>query len=221
MRNTKLSILTLEVLLSAAIGIFVGGVGYRSWTEYMKRHVQKLTDPADPKLKPLFNELDQAAWLWLQQVFPEHKILLKIPLIRFLSGGSVDFQSLAQIKGIYCTFTVCTSHGRVVGCVDVAGAKAIHVSLRQLKKKLFENFGLAYTVLAVDELPSPQALRAVFLNEAMPLVPLMEDYDTSQSSLDFEPSTVHAELDTVANVRHSLHSKLDSNRKLRTSRMSA
>jgi hypothetical protein len=153
----------------------------------------------------------------LQQIFPEHKILLKIPLLRFLSGGSVDFQSLLQIKGIYCTFTVCSPQGRVIGCVDVAGAKAIQVSRRDFKKKLFEKFGLAYTVLAVDELPSPEALRAVFLNEAMPLIPILDASDMSHSSLAFEFSTVHAELDPVANVRHNLHSKLETNRKMRPS----
>jgi hypothetical protein len=146
---------------------------------------------------------------------------LKIPLLRFLSGDSVDSQSLIQIKGIYCTFTVCSSQGRVVGCIDVAGAKAIQVSRRNFKKKLLEKFGLAYTVLAVDELPSPEALRAVFLNEAMPLIPVLDVYDTSHSSLAFEFSTARAELDPVANVRHNLHTQLDTNRKMRPSGLAA
>lgn len=212
-----MSILTLDFFLAAMLGIFVGIVGYRGYLDFSTRQAQKLPDHAAPKLKSLFNELDQAAWLWLQQVFPEHKILLKIPLLRFLSGGSVDLQSLVQFKGIYCTFTVCSAQGRVVGCIDVAGARPIHVNRRDFKKKLFEKFGLAYTVLAVDELPSPEALRAVFLNEAMPLIPILDAYDTSHSSLAFELSTVHAELDPVANVRHNLHTKLDTNRKMRPS----
>ncbi len=211
----------LEILLAAVMGIFVGVVGYRGWLQIGARKAQTLPEHTDPKLKPLFNELDQAAWLWLHQVFPEHKILLKIPLLRFLSGGSVDVQSLVQIKGLYCTFTVCSTQGRVLGCIDVAGVKAIPKSQRDLKKRLFETFGLAYTVLAVDELPSPEAMRAVFLNEAMPLIPIMEDYDTSHSSLAFEFSTPHALLDPVANVRHNLHSKLDTNRKLRPAGLSA
>lgn len=221
MRSTKLSILTLDVLLPAVVGLVVGGLGYRSWMEYRIRHVKKLTELIAPKLKPLFNELDQAAWCWLEQVFPEHKILLKIPVLRFLSGGSVDLQSLVQLKGLYCTFTVCSPHGRVVGCMDIVDAKTIQGSRRDLKKKLFQSFGLAYTVLEVDSLPSMQALRAAFLNESMPLIPLMDDSETLESSLVFESSTVHAEKDSVANVRHSLHSKLNSNRKLRPSGQAA
>ena len=108
-----------------------------------------------------------------------------------------------------------------MGCLDVAGAKEIKASRRDFKKKLFANFGLAYTVLAVDELPSPEALRAVFLNEAMPLIPFLDDYDTSHSSLAFESSTVQAMLDPVASVRHNLHAKLDTNRKMRPSGLPA
>jgi hypothetical protein len=216
-----MSILTMDVLLAAAMGISGGVVGCRGWAGLRRRQMNKLPDHGDLKLRPLFNELDQAAWLWLQHVFAEHKILIKVPLVRFLSGGTADFQSLVQIKGMYCTFTVCSSQGRVLGCIDVVGAKAIHESQRELKKKLFETFGLAYTVLTVDELPSPEAMRAVFLNEAMPLIPFVEDYDTSHSSLAFEFSTAQNLLDPVANVRHNLHTKLDTNRKLRPSGLAA
>jgi hypothetical protein len=203
-----LAIFTLEILITAVLGAVVGWVGYQGWAAFKKSKAEQLPAHGDLKLRPLFNELD-------------HKVLLKVPLVRFLSGGSADFQSLVPIKDIYCTFTVCSSQGRVVGCLDVAGAKEIKASRRDFKKKMFANFGLAYTVLAVDELPSPEALRAVFLNEAMPLIPFLDDYDTSHSSLAFESSTVQAMLDPVASVRHNLHAKLDTNRKMRPSGLPA
>ena len=64
-----------------------------------------------------------------------------------------------------CTFTICASDGSVVGCADVPDHNGLKASHRDLKKKLFEECGVTYAVLNVNQLPTLEALRAVFLGD--------------------------------------------------------
>jgi hypothetical protein len=178
----------------------------------------------------LFSEVDRSVWLWLQEVFPEHEVLVKVPVVRFLSGNSNDLKMLIRIKDIYCSFTVCSSKGKVIGCIDVPGPQGLKASRYELKKKLFEDCDLPYALLGANKLPTREALRAVFLKEIEPLIPSLSRFEASRSSdvsefpMTEAPVThppvgiesVQADgFDSVANVRNNLHIKLDGNRKIR------
>lgn len=220
-----MDIFALEILATALLGAVVGTVGYRVWVTHKKKNEKRFPDRWSLKLRPLFSDTDRTVWLWLRQVFPEHEVLVKVPVVRFLSGSPEDLKALIQIKDVYCSFTLCKPHGRVIGCIDVPGAKGLKASRRDLKQKLFEHCGLSYAVVGLDDLPTHEALRAIFLTEAMPLIPTTSQFEASPLSQvsEFPVSEVPADIklaqtaghDSVANVRNSLHIRLDGNRKRR------
>jgi Protein of unknown function (DUF2726) len=228
-----LDIVALEILTVVLLGAAVGFACYREWAKHKKKDEKQLPVDWDLRLRPLFSDVDRTVWLWLKQVFPEHEVLVKVPVIRFLSGTSDDLKALIQIKDVYCSFTVCSPRGRVIGCIDVPGPKGLKASRRDLKKNLFDSCGLPYAVLGANDLPTYEALRAVFLKEAMPLIPVNSKFEPSHSSQVSEfpaseaapeampdlgaPGT--ASIDAVSDVRNNLHFKLDNNRKRRLAAM--
>ena len=102
---------------------------------------------------------------WLQDVFHDHYVQLKVPVVRFLYPrvASEGAQSHELIKGVYCTFTIVRRGGQVVGCIDVPGLGGLKASSRDLKQKLLAECGLAYAVVLANELPPEDVLRAAFL----------------------------------------------------------
>ena len=112
---------------------------------------------------------------------------------------------------MYRTFTICASDGSVVGCVDVPGHNGLKASHRDLKKKLFEECGVAYAVLSANQLPALKALRAAFLGD-MALARPPGHGRVSTSQMPFSQIADVAPLPAL--VLSSLQSKLDHNRKI-------
>lgn len=224
-----MDILTLEILAASLLGATLGILFYRSRIVSWKKKEKQLPTHWSLRLRPIFSDVDHAVWLWLKQVFPEHEVLVKVPVLRFLSGSSGDLKAMIQIKDIYCSFTVCSPKGRVLGCIDVPGAKGLKASRRDLKKKLFESCGLPYAVFGAQDLPTHEALRTFFLNEDMPSPAITSQFEAVHSSQTSEfdeaeampviESVITAKSDDAASVRNSLHVKLDGNRKRRLAAM--
>ena len=119
--------------------------------------------PLNPR--PLTNSGERHVWHWLRTVFPDHHIMVKLPLTRFTMprerGEGQDWFDV--LSGAYCSFTVCDPLGQVVGCVDVLGPQGLSRGNRQLKQTLLAQCGIGYWVLAAESLPQADALRAEFL----------------------------------------------------------
>ncbi|MCJ7799725.1 MAG: DUF2726 domain-containing protein [Polaromonas sp.] len=131
----------------------------------------------------LANTEERKVWRWLTQSFSDHYIMIKIPVTRFTLPRSQE-QGLhwyELLSGVYCTFTVCRSDGRVVGCVDVLGPQGLSRSNRQLKQSLLSQCGIAYWVLEPDGLPSTGDIRTEFLgNEAAEAKTTEREHDEAQ-----------------------------------------
>lgn len=132
---------------------------------------------------------------WLASVFHDHLVMIKLPVLRFTSpvskdenGGNARWQEL--LAGVYCTLTVCTPNGNVVGCVDVPGKRGLNKSNRQLKETLLSDCRIAYTVVRSVNLPQAGAMRAAFLGELQ-----VEDQKEPQVTLGGD-SSFQAELDS-------------------------
>jgi hypothetical protein len=122
--------------------------------------------PLNPRV--LANTQERKVWRWLSQTFLDHHIMIKIPVIRFTMPRTKE-QGLYWYKllsGVYCTFTVCRSDGRVVGCVDVLGPRGLSRSNRHLKQTLLLQCGISYWVLEPENLPAAEEIRTEFLGEA-------------------------------------------------------
>lgn len=104
----------------------------------------------------------------MTKVFFDHHILLKLPVTRFTMPQSQD-QGQHWYKlliGVYCTFTVCTPSGQVVGCVDVPGRTGLSRANRQLKLTLLSQCSIAYWVIQSNNLPTLAEIREEFLGAA-------------------------------------------------------
>ena len=121
----------------------------------------------------LVNAEECLVWHWLCKTFPVHHVNIKIPVTRFTqplekTQGEHLFKVL---DGVYCTFTVCSPDGRVVGCADVMGATGLASRNRQFKQALLAKCGIAYCVLQPLSLPAGAAMRSDFLGETAPAEP--------------------------------------------------
>lgn len=122
--------------------------------------------PLTPRL--VANTEEQRVWTWMNKVFFDHHILLKLPVTRYTMPQSQEQGQhwYRLLSGVYCTFTVCTPGGRVVGCVDVPGHAGLSRANRQLKLTLLSQCGIAYWVLRSTNLPPLKEIREEFLGAA-------------------------------------------------------
>lgn len=131
-----------------------------------------------PKHWPLYsraivNTEEHKVWRWLSDVFNDHHIMIKMPVTRFtLSHSRESSRHLNKLlNGVYSTFTVCATDGNVVGCVDVLRDKNLPKENRHMKLTLLSQFGIAYSTINSDNLPTSEEIRFEFLGETKPTPP--------------------------------------------------
>lgn len=132
---------------------------------------------------------------WLLATFHDHMVMVKLPVLRFTApldkeknGGGEKWQDL--LGGVYCSFTVCTANGNVVGCIDVPSKRGLGKANRGLKESLLSDCRIAYTVVRAASLPKGSAMRAAFLGELE-----VEDQVQDEATRGGD-SSFHAELDS-------------------------
>ena len=154
--------------------------------------------PFDPRR--IANSDERQVWTWLRQTFPDHQVLLKLPLVRFVIPQRHEKarEWLPLLSNVYCTFTVCTTDGRVIGCIDVmARPDSLPPINRQIKETLLEQCGINYWAVLRDRMPTSETLRTEFVGG-------------DSRELDMEPpASLFVPID---NVRQRLHETLDRNR---------
>jgi hypothetical protein len=161
----------IVVLLLAALGLLAGIAGVAAYavrrsraSSHPKAH-RRLPQQWPLNPRPLANSAERRVWQWLQQVFAQHHVMVKLPLTRFTTpreqGAASDWFEV--LSGAYCTYTVCDDRGVVVGCIDLLGPRGLSRGNRQLKQTLLSQCGIGYWVLVPDSLPSAEMLRADFL----------------------------------------------------------
>lgn len=191
MNTSTFLFLCLGLLAGAALG-----VGFYVWR--LKRLAsEKMRLPSKWPLtaRVLMTNEEYEVFKWLLGIFHDHMVMVKLPVLRFTvpvskdeNGGGTRWQEL--LGGVYCSFTVCTSNGNVVGCVDVPGKRGLNKSNRQLKESLLSDCRIAYTVVRSSKLPEASAMRAAFLGEMQ-----LEDQVEAQVTRGGD-SSFHADLDS-------------------------
>lgn len=153
---------------AVAVAGIVLGVWLQTWRHQQTARKKKRI-PARWPLAPrrLANTGERTVWRWLCGAFFDQHVMIKLPVTRFTlplnQDESLDWYNL--LSGVYCTLTVCTSDGRVVGCVDVAENRNISRSNRLLKQTLLSQCGIAYWTVSSAHLPSVAEIRLEFLGE--------------------------------------------------------
>jgi hypothetical protein len=164
--------------LNVLVGLLLGALLYAWWLR--RKAGVELRSVGKWPLGPrgLVTTQEHEVWTWLRHTFQDHVVLVKVPVQRFTTpldrengkrGGKSKAQSeqlLELLNGIYTTFTVSTTDGKVVGCLDVPGKRGLSKDDFEVKEALLADCGIAYTVVRGVQLPTSIAMRAAFLGES-------------------------------------------------------
>lgn len=178
--GTWIAIGGLALLMDAGLGAMI----HAWWQKASARAHRRI-----PKHWPLRQRLiasseERKIWRWLAQAFPEHSVMVKMPVTRFTMPLSkhLGLHWFELLSGLYSTFTVTTVDGQVIGCVDVASKTRLPQKNRKLKETLLNQCGIAYMVLESLDLPSLQDIRTEFLGD-MAAMPHDRAYERSQAAI--------------------------------------
>ncbi|WP_309681168.1 DUF2726 domain-containing protein [Polaromonas sp.] len=164
--------------LAAALGALLGAVLTGWWWRKKIDKPLLLSGKLPLDARGLVTTEEHEVWTWLRHTFHDHVVMVKIPVSRFTLPRNTEKQNSLQwlelLSSIYTTFTVCTTDGRVVGCIDVPGKRGLSMDKRELKEDLLSDCGIAYTVIRDSRLPTSNAMRAAFLGEV--LIELVEEH---------------------------------------------
>ncbi|OYT93551.1 MAG: hypothetical protein CFE43_02145 [Burkholderiales bacterium PBB3] len=156
-----------SMLVSFLLGIAVGALLLMWRNKFSQRNSRRIPRQWPIKVRPFVNNREKRVWAWLAKVMFDHQILVKLPVTRFTSptnqGQAGHWYQL--LNGVYCTFTICTMDGKVIGCVDVPGPRGISLSNQTLKHTLLMQCGLHYWVVDPAHLPHLTVIRKAFLGE--------------------------------------------------------
>jgi hypothetical protein len=192
------------IFLSLLVGLVIGAaLGIGSYIRRQKQLADAKMELPDKWLltsRVLMTNEEFEVFKWLLATFDDHLVMVKLPVLRFTlplskteHGGGARWQEL--LAGIYCTFTVCTLNGSVIGCVDVPGKRGLNRNNREVKEALLSDCLIAYTVVRNASLPESSTMRAAFLGE-MPLDDQVEAQDTRGGDSGF-----HEELNSFKEKR--------------------
>ncbi|MEO6321334.1 MAG: DUF2726 domain-containing protein [Polaromonas sp.] len=167
--------------LSLLLGLTLGALLYASWLRHKVNVRQRLPDRRPLRVRKIVSGNEKEVWDWLRNCFPDHVVMVKIPILRFtmlhdtynanisanaLADANVESERwLELLNGIYTTFTISTVEGKVVGCVDVSGKPAFNKGSHELKETLLLDCRIAYVVVSALKLPTVASMRASFLGE--------------------------------------------------------
>lgn len=152
---------------------FLAGVGVGAGFLYIfqrRRARKQRRIPRDWLLavRPLVNNREKLVWVWLAKVMFDQQILVKLPVTRFTApkSGTDAAHWYHLLNGVYCSFTVCSMEGRIIGCIDVPGPQGLSsMSNQALKHNLLSHCGIHYLVVDPTNLPHLIQIRTAFLGE--------------------------------------------------------
>lgn len=109
---------------------------------------------------------EHALWQWLCREFADYPVMVKLPLLRYIALATPGDSALwhKRLSSVYCTFTVCSADGTVVGCVDLVG-EAEDRAHCYLKESILGKCGIPYVMVSPGRLPAADSLRAAFIGE--------------------------------------------------------
>lgn len=162
------------------LGGMLAGAGLAAWWLRSRQPAELVSPDVWPlAARSLMSSEDHEVLQWLKDAFHDHTVTLKVSVLRFTvptdRKNEVEARRWQELlNGVYCTFTVCTAQGLVVGCVDVPGKRGLSQIKRTMKEKLLSDCGIAYVVVTAADLPASAVMRAAFLGEVAEELPQAE-----------------------------------------------
>jgi hypothetical protein len=151
--------------ISFFIGLVLGAAAVYLRVRAKSRARRRIPREWPLTVRPLVNSKEKRVWIWLSKVMFDQHILVKLPVTRFTTPSSQQEAPhwYKLLNGVYCTFTVCSMDGKVIGCVDVPGRSGLSLSNQTLKHSLLEQCGIRYWVVDPEHLPHLTQIRSAFL----------------------------------------------------------
>lgn len=201
---------TIFILLSLLAGAVIGAVLHSWWQHHLESKKRRIPKAWPLSVRNMVNTRERRTWHWLVRNFMDYHVMVKMPLTRFTMP---QFKSEGQhwfelLSGVYCTFTICSPNGTVIGCVDVPGAMGLSLSNQALKHSLLSQCNISYWVLDPDKLPNPKEIRYAFLGSEA----LHEDEKLRHSEEEFSESRahLHAVLDRQRHQKEKTFTRAES-----------
>ncbi len=153
--------------VALTLGMAAGATAYAGWLQRVKSAKRRVPRQSAIVTRVLVNSREKVVWHWLRECFKDQQVMVKIPVTRFTTPlAEADREQWFELlSDIYCTFTVVSSEGQVLGCVDVPGPNGISPSNLLIKRKLFIRCGVAYRVVQAEKLPASGDIFAAFVRE--------------------------------------------------------
>lgn len=191
--------------------IVLGALAQRAWANHRAREQRRIPKHWPLSTRQLVNSEEMRVWHWLARAFYDHHIMIKLPVTRFTlprdSEQSMHWYRL--LGGVYCTFTICKTDGRVIGCLDVPGRNALPRSTRMLKHSLLTQCGLPYWVVRSGSLPTVAEIRAEFLGET-PTAQSMREHEAEERAIIAAQANLRSAINRQRSSRASDFSPLSN-----------
>ena len=144
----------------------LGAVAYERWLSRVIASRKKLAREHPLRRIALSNKDELQVWRWLEEVFPDQHILLRVPLTSFTEPnnleGDAHWQALLGSVSFACV--VCNAQGMVLGCVDVLDRGEPLNRKHAFKRELLGRASIAYWIVENRTRPDTAMLRKQFLN---------------------------------------------------------
>ncbi len=148
-------------------GMFLGLFASAWWQERMALERRRVPRESPIVKRALVNSRERLVLRWLRKTFDEQLVMIKMPVTRFtMPLAEADREQwFSLLSDVYCTFTLATPKGKVIGCVDVPGSKGLSPSNLRLKRKLFARCGVPHWVVQPENLPHSMEIYAAFMTQ--------------------------------------------------------
>lgn len=199
------------IALLAPVLLVTGALLHRHWEARKAKARRQIPKQWPLDTRAIANTEELTVWHWLSRAFYDHHVMIKLPVTRFTlpreKQEGMDWYRL--LGSVYCTFTICRTDGRVIGCLDVPSRAGIPRSSRQLKHSLLTQCGLPYWVVRSSNLPTVTEIRAEFLGET-PTAQMLKERELEERAIIAAQNNLRSALTRQRNNRQSDFSPLSS-----------
>jgi hypothetical protein len=154
---------TLSIALLAVLAV----LGAAAWFSLQAPRTQVPPMPQSWPLsaRPLLSPKEMRAYRVLCDGMPKHRVLVKVPLLRFCKPrSSEDLDYWFRLLGpAYTTFAICDRRGDVVLAVDLEGSRQTSRRTAIIKRETLAACGVPYAVI-----PEGERLQADLLQALLP-----------------------------------------------------
>ncbi|UUZ67757.1 DUF2726 domain-containing protein [Polaromonas sp. P2-4] len=146
--------------------IALGALAYERWLDHVISARKTVARNHALRRKPLTSKDELQMWRWLEEVFPDHHVLVQVPLTNFIEPNNRDGDShwKALLSTVSFACAVSDRKGTVLGCIDVLGRGGMADRKHAFKRELLGRANIPYWVLENQRRPDANLLREKFLS---------------------------------------------------------